>query len=86
MYLLLTGAYLLLLASTGDARSGPLGKKPEVMVVMMQPPESSTYSPMADFGRLAQGATGFLGQFWNTGTRLGGELSRRTFDFLKVKK
>ncbi|KFB49303.1 putative secreted salivary basic peptide hyp6.2 [Anopheles sinensis] len=48
--------------------------------------DTGGYSPMEDVGRLAQGATGFFGQFWNTGTRLGGEFARRSFDFLKVKK
>uniref|UniRef100_A0A6E8VPS8 Secreted protein n=1 Tax=Anopheles coluzzii TaxID=1518534 RepID=A0A6E8VPS8_ANOCL len=65
-----------------------VGKKANAAPQVTEAPGNvgSTYSPMADIGRLATGATRLFGQFWNTGTRFGTELSRRTFDFLRVKK
>uniref|UniRef100_A0AAG5DBM4 Uncharacterized protein n=1 Tax=Anopheles atroparvus TaxID=41427 RepID=A0AAG5DBM4_ANOAO len=73
---LLSGFGLLLSTCLGDGSATP---QPTTK-------DSGEYSPMEDVGRLAQGATGFFGEFWNTGTRLGGEFARRSFDFLKVKK
>uniref|UniRef100_A0A182NJ01 Secreted protein n=1 Tax=Anopheles dirus TaxID=7168 RepID=A0A182NJ01_9DIPT len=80
MCVLLMGSFLSLLAAAEEVQAAPQQKATEVT------PERGTYSPLADIGQLAGGATGFLGQFWNTGVRLGGELSRRTFGLLQVKK
>ncbi|XP_058122198.1 uncharacterized protein LOC131282229 [Anopheles ziemanni] len=77
MYLLLMAGFGLLLMPICQGEDTPKSTTTK---------DTGEYSPIEDVGRLAQGATGFFGQFWNTGTRLGGEYARRTFDFLKVKK
>uniref|UniRef100_A0A182YNS5 Uncharacterized protein n=1 Tax=Anopheles stephensi TaxID=30069 RepID=A0A182YNS5_ANOST len=78
MCLLMMSAFLLMLSCTARMVSAaPQSKGPETA-----PPEGtgerSTYSPMADIGRLASGASGFIGQFWNTGTRIEPEKEQTT--------
>uniref|UniRef100_A0A4Y0BG26 Secreted salivary basic peptide hyp6.2 n=1 Tax=Anopheles funestus TaxID=62324 RepID=A0A4Y0BG26_ANOFN len=85
MCLLLMSTLLLMLSFTRAVGAAPQEKSTVVPEVSGTVTERNTYSPIADIGRLALGATGLFGQFWNTGTRLGGEFSRRAFDFLKVK-
>ncbi|XP_052861296.1 uncharacterized protein LOC128268285 [Anopheles cruzii] len=73
----------------GEARALPAQENTTPLIVVVTIPtaqQTTTYSPMADVGSLAQGAAGFVGQVWNTGTRFGGELTRRIFGSLAVRK
>uniref|UniRef100_A0A182M9A8 Uncharacterized protein n=1 Tax=Anopheles culicifacies TaxID=139723 RepID=A0A182M9A8_9DIPT len=76
---------LLVVSFTREVNAAPQQKNTEVPDAPGTTTKRSAYSPIADIGRLAQGTAGMFGQFWNTGARLGGEFSRRAFEFLKVK-
>uniref|UniRef100_A0A182MBB1 Transmembrane protein n=1 Tax=Anopheles culicifacies TaxID=139723 RepID=A0A182MBB1_9DIPT len=75
---------LLVVSFTREVNAAPQQKNTEVPNAPGTTTKRSAYSPIADIGRLAQGTAGMFGQFWNTGARLGGEFSRRAFEFLKL--
>uniref|UniRef100_A0A182WBZ9 Uncharacterized protein n=1 Tax=Anopheles minimus TaxID=112268 RepID=A0A182WBZ9_9DIPT len=68
--LLMSTTWLLVLSLTGVVNAAPQQQNTQVPAASGATTKRNTYSPIADIGRLAQGATGFFGQFWNTGTRI----------------